>query len=63
MLKRSWTEEKITETIKKGKKFPAKNKLNDNKAARYEFKNNYLVRDEETKQIIQLGGKDFKRPE
>jgi len=62
MRDRGWTEQKITETIRKGKKHPAPNAVNkDNLAIRYEYKGNYLVRDEKTKEIIHLGAKHFKR--
>lgn len=62
MIKRGWTEEKITETIQNGKRFDAPNEVNKgNKAVRYEYEGNFVVRDEITKEIIQLGDKSFER--
>jgi hypothetical protein len=61
---RDWTPEQIAETIKNGKKFSAPNKVNPgNKATRYEFNGRYVVRDEKTKEILQISEPDFVRPE
>ena len=65
MKKRNWTNDEITDTIKEGERFPAQNDVNKgNPAIRYENKKtgNYLVRDEKTKEIIQIGEKNFLRP-
>lgn len=63
MRDRNWTKEKIDETLKKGKRFPALNNINKgNNALRYEYKGTYLVRDEKTKEIIHLGSEKFIRP-
>jgi Phage Mu protein F like protein/Colicin E5 ribonuclease domain len=60
---RRWTPEEITETIKNGEKFPAPNRINPhNPAARYEYNGRYIVRDEVTKEILQISGDNFKRP-
>ncbi|HEY1096791.1 MAG TPA: phage minor head protein [Alphaproteobacteria bacterium] len=60
---RDWTPEQITQTIKHGQKFPAPNKVNPaNKAIRYEYKGRYLVRDEVTKEVLQLAKPNFERP-
>lgn len=64
MKNRGWTEEQITETIKHGKQYPAPNNVNkSNKAIRYEYKGNYVVRDESTKEILQIGERRFVRPD
>ncbi len=57
---RDWTPDQISETIKNGKKYPAPNKVNPkNTAKRYEYKDRYVVRDEVTKEILQVSGKEF----
>ena len=59
---RDWTPDQISETIQKGKRFPAPNKVNPgNKATRYEYKSRFVVRDEKTKEILQIGKPDFYR--
>lgn len=65
MESRGWTAEEITHTIKTGKKFPAPNNVNQgNTATRYENSETgkYLVMDDVTNEILQLGSKDFDRP-
>lgn len=59
---RNWTAKDITDTLKKGTKHPAPNNPNpNNPATRYEYKGRYLVRDEKTKEILQIGSRDFHR--
>jgi hypothetical protein len=60
--KRGWTDEEITKAIKHGKAFRAKNNRTGGTATRYEYNGKYVVRDNKTKTIIQIGGKDFIRP-
>ncbi len=63
MKKRVWTDKQITETIRRGKPFSAQNKVNpSNKATRYENNNTKksLVVDRKTREVIHLGGRDFK---
>jgi hypothetical protein len=63
LKKRNWSDESITKALKHGKKFRAPNNINpNNKAFRYEYKGSYIVRDERTKEILQLGKAEFKRP-
>ncbi len=65
---RGWTPEQITTTIRKGKQFSAPNMVNPaNKAIRYQIRDKngnkrYIVRDEVTKEILQISGKKFKKP-
>ncbi len=60
---RNWKPDEITETILKGRQYPAPNKINpNNKAVRYEYKDRYIVRDEVTKEIIQISEPHFIRP-
>lgn len=60
---RRWTPEQITKTIEKGAKYPAPNKVNKgNTATRYEYEGRYVVKDDQTNEILQVGGEDFKRP-
>lgn len=60
MEKRKWTEKEITDTMKSGKKYPAPNKVNPgNEAARYEYNGKYVVRDEVTKEILQVSDENF----
>jgi len=57
MTKRDWTDEEITKTLQKGKKFPAPNKVHpENTATRFEYEGRYVVRDDQTKEIIQISG-------
>ncbi|MEM7616893.1 MAG: phage minor head protein [Pseudomonadota bacterium] len=60
---RGWTDEQITDTIKNGDAFPAPNNVrrNDPKATatRYEYQGKFVVRDDQTKEILQISGDDF----
>lgn len=61
MQSRGWTEKEISDTLAKGKKYPAPNKVNPgNKAIRYEKDGKYVVRDEKTKEILQISDKRFR---
>jgi hypothetical protein len=60
--KRGWTDEEITKAIKHGKAFRAKNFRNKNPATLYKYKGKYVIRDNVTKEIIQIGGKGFSHP-
>lgn len=61
MEKRGWDKEKITDTIKNGKEYPAPNKVNpENTATRYEKDGQFLVRDDKTGEILQISDYDFK---
>ena len=61
MEQREWTPDKISTTIAKGKKSPAPNKVNkENTATRYEHDGKFVVRDDKTKEILQVSGDDFK---
>ncbi len=54
---RDWTPEQITNTIKKGEKFPAPNKVNpENTATRYQMPgtNRFVVVDDATKEVLQV---------
>lgn len=63
MQSRGWTNEDITTTIQNGKPYPAPNNLpGRGTATRYEYNGKYLVRDDQTKEILQLGDKNFYRP-
>lgn len=63
MEKRGWTTKEITDAIEKGEEFSAPNDVNkENTATRYEYKGKYIVRDDQTKEILQIGGEDFIRP-
>lgn len=60
MEKRGWDKEKITDTIKNGKEYPAPNKVNpENTATRYEYNGRSVVRDDKTNEILQVGGDGF----
>ncbi len=62
MKERKWTEQEITDTIKTGKADPAPNYINKgNTATRYTDSQSgkFVVRDDVTKEIIQIGDKDF----
>lgn len=59
--KRDWTPEKITETIKHGKRFEAPNNVRIKidpraTATRYEYNGRYVVRDDLTGEILQVSG-------
>ncbi len=61
MKKRGWTRQEITHTIKYGKKHKAPNKVNNqNTATRYELDGKFVVRDDQTREILQVSGKGFK---
>jgi Colicin E5 ribonuclease domain len=61
MRQRGWDKEKITDTIKNGREHAAPNKVNpSNTANRYEKGGKFIVRDDKTKEIIQLGDSGFK---
>lgn len=63
MQKRGWTTDEITNTIANGKQYEAPNFINrGNTATRYEYNGNYVVRDNQTREIIQIGEPDFIRP-
>jgi len=60
---RDWTPEQITTTIKNGKRYPAPNKVNKgNTATRYEYKGRFVVRDNQTKEILQVSGDGIFKP-
>jgi hypothetical protein len=59
MQKRGWTPKQVDEAIQNGKQYPAPNRVNPkNPAIRYEHPETgrIVVRDETTKEIIQIGG-------
>ena len=59
MQKRGWTPKQVDEAIQNGKQYPAPNRVNPkNPAIRYEHleTGRIVVRDETTKEIIQIGG-------
>ncbi len=63
--RRNWTPEEITETIKYGKRYEARNLPRKNDptatATRYEYNGRFIVRDDQTKEILQISGaSDFK---
>ena len=50
-----WTKRNITATITKGKKYPAPNDVNKaNGATRFQLDNRFVVRDNKTKEILQV---------
>lgn len=56
--KRGWTEQQVTDTIRYGREYPAPNKVNQtNKATRYEYKSKFVVRDDKTKELLQVSDK------
>lgn len=62
---RKWTPEEITQAIKTGKKFPAPNSVNKgNTATRYQTSvyGRYIIRDDVTNEIIQIGKEGFDPP-
>ena len=60
MQQRGWTKDEITKTLAEGKEFPAPNKVNPgNEAIRYQLNDKFVVRDEVTKEILQVGGEGF----
>lgn len=57
---RDWSPEQITEAIRHGKQYPAPNKVNKgNTATRYEYKGRFVVRDDQTKEILQISRSEF----
>ncbi|NBX67055.1 MAG: hypothetical protein EBQ96_08680 [Proteobacteria bacterium] len=57
---RNWTPEQITKTIKNGVKYPAPNKVNTgNTATRYEYDGRFVVKDDQTNEILQVSGPKF----
>ena len=62
LKKRNWTPDNISETIAQGTRFKAPNKVNPaNQAVRYEYKGRFVVRDETTKEILQISGNNFEK--
>lgn len=60
MKKRGWTRPEITRTIKFGKKHKAPNKVNkQNTATRYQLDDKFVVRDDQTREILQISKKGF----
>lgn len=60
MKQRDWTKEQITQTIEFGQPHPAPNKVNpSNGATRYEYNSRFVVRDNKTKEILQISGEEF----
>lgn len=60
--KRDWTPDQITETIKEGSSYRVENRVNlGNEARQYTNPDTgkFVVRDEVTKEILQIGGKKF----
>lgn len=57
---RNWTPEDITETIRNGEKFEASNMPRKHdptaSATRYEYNGRYVVRDDQTGEILQISG-------
>lgn len=57
MIKREWTIEEITETIRYGTPYPAPNKVNNtHTATRYEYNDKFVVVDDQTKEVLQVSG-------
>ncbi len=63
MQNRGWTKEQITDTIKNGDEYPAPNNVRKHDpaatATRYEKNGKFVVRDNQTKKILQIGGERF----
>lgn len=60
---RDWSPEQITEAIKYGKRYPAPNKVNPgNTATRYQYKDRFVVRDDQTREILQVSGDGIFKP-
>lgn len=63
MRERGWTKEKITDTIKNWKEYKAPNDVRRNDptatATRYEKDGKFVVRDDQTGEILQVGGEKF----
>ncbi len=66
MRERNWTKEKITDTIKNGKEYKAPNDVRRNDptatATRYEKDGKFVVRDDQTGEILQVSGLGDFRP-
>lgn len=66
MESRNWTPEDITETIRNGEKFEAPNMPRKHdptaSATRYEYNGRYVVRDDQTGEILQISDKKFIPP-
>ncbi len=66
MQNRGWTEEEITNTIENGVEYPAPNLPRKHDpaatATRYEYRDRYVVRDDQTNEILQISNEDFLRP-
>jgi len=63
MRDRNWTPNSITDTIANGKQYEAPNNINPgNTATGYEYNGSYIVRDDQTREIIQLGSPKFDPP-
>jgi hypothetical protein len=63
MLNRGWTEQQITDAIKNGASFPARNNVNPlNPAIRFENRETgqSVVIDTTTGEVLHVGGKGFK---
>lgn len=61
MVKGGWTKREVTNTIIYGKKYKAENKVNkENTATRYERNGKFVVRDDKTKEILQVSRPDIK---
>lgn len=61
MKARGWTEKKISETIAKGDRYPAKNKMTGGDATRFQDPKNgkFVVRDDVTGEILQVSDSNF----
>lgn len=60
MKNRDWTKERIDDTVKNGKEYPAPNKPNpEHGATRYEKDGKFVVRDDKTGEILQVSGPRF----
>lgn len=61
---RNWTPDDITETIKYGRRYKAPNKVRESAdpratATRYEYNGRYVVRDDQTGEILQVSDTNF----
>lgn len=59
---RDWTDEEITKAIKHGDAYRTENYRTNKPATLYEYNGKYVVRDDTTKEIIQIGCKGFEHP-
>lgn len=63
IAKRDWTPEDISNTIANGEQFEAPNLINPgNTATRYQLGDRFVVRDNQTKELIQISGKGTFEP-